>query len=183
MTKAAQTHFGQRFKAIREEHGLSVRDFAAAIGVDGEHAVALFEANAVLPPTELLLRLESLYKGDLHELLTGTPPPGIEVEVEQLRKLKHAFRLVYNDMGSQVQNISAVQKQIKTVEGILQEAISPYKIRKDRYGKAKEKQESGPRAEAVRSSSPGRGGEQRGENTSRPSESQAAPAAVRADDA
>jgi SOS-response transcriptional repressor LexA len=69
----------ERYNFIQEQSGLSKKDFAATLGMTKAHGFRV-SAGHIKPSREILILLASRYKVNLHWLLTGEGPSGLETD-------------------------------------------------------------------------------------------------------
>jgi len=118
-----------RLKAIRLELKLSQKEFAERLGLDNESVISVYEAGTCEPSALFLIKLEQVFGVDLHELLTGRPEPGTQNEIESLRKLKHEYRLLLNDIRSAITSLKTIDGKIKIIIQPLDKILSKYSKR------------------------------------------------------
>jgi SOS-response transcriptional repressor LexA len=78
----------ERYNFIQEKSGLSRKEFAESLGMSKSYGSRV-SAGQLRPSREVLERLSSLYKVNLHWYLTGQGPSGLEsdtVEIELLEQ-------------------------------------------------------------------------------------------------
>jgi phage repressor protein C with HTH and peptisase S24 domain len=76
----------KRYNFIQEQSGLSKKDFAATLRMTKAHGFRV-SAGHLKPSRETLLLLASRYKINLHWLLTGEGPSGLETDTVPIELL------------------------------------------------------------------------------------------------
>ena len=122
-----KTTFGQRFKAARERAKLTQTEFSEQLGFSSNVPVSNFESDAALPTVETLIKMAKLFGIDIHELLTGEPNPAIDVEVESLRKVKHGFRLIHNELKLRLGELQSLDRMVLDCEKVIETALKKVK--------------------------------------------------------
>lgn len=130
-----------RLKAIRLELKLTPTEYAKKIGLQDADVIRLYEAGTFEPPACYLIKLEQIFGVDLHELLTGKPSPGTQNEIKALRKLKHEYRMLLNEIRSAITSLTVTDGKIKVAIAPLDKTLSKYTKRITGDGSGKRKRE------------------------------------------
>lgn len=75
----------------------------------------LIEGDAGLPSVEVLVKMAEVYPIDLHWLLTGKPCPGMSLELQALRDVKHRYRVLWAKIASQAVKVTDVEKHVRAI--------------------------------------------------------------------
>ena len=119
--------FGKRLREVRAELNIRPMDFIEKLGLGSATMLPMIENGGGIPAAEILIKLAELYPVDLHYLLTGKPCPGIAIELQALRDVKHRYRMLWAKIASQAVKVTDVEKHIKAIVDELELITRPVK--------------------------------------------------------
>lgn len=105
-------YLAQNLKHLREQRGLSQKDFSAELGLS-QPAIGNWETGERKPDIEMLVRLAEYFNVTLDELVLNELKPPISLYASNLRYLRNKHRIPQTDIGKL---IGVGQKEISNYE-------------------------------------------------------------------